>query len=212
MPTWRQVVWCTASNVAAVTGDAERALACTSEAESFDTAGLASAQNALARALALLQLGRMREAEETAEAVFGLDLDPGERSYANAIATLTRAAAGRLEDAVAAAESLGPQDGSYLDRVRAHMGRGLAYAQLGRRFACRGAFDAALEIVDGTSDQLHQALVRLARGLAFESLGMPESGEGVTGAREKLRRLGVVHDGWDVALRLCVGSAEHAAG
>lgn len=157
-------------------------------------------------ALAYLQLDRAQEAVPLLEgALEGADRD-GELAYVCCLLALAYAAVGRREDAVEVADRLAPMEGgTYLDRLRAHVGAGLAHAGGGRQGDAEGAFREALRVVDASGDVLDAALVRLARGRALESLGSDEASAVLSEAEGRLADLGVEALGWDELFRRAAG-------
>ncbi|HVE94811.1 MAG TPA: adenylate/guanylate cyclase domain-containing protein [Acidimicrobiales bacterium] len=134
----------------------------------------------------------------------------GQVAYANACLALALAAAGDPEGALAAAERVDKADGgTYLDRIAAAQGRGLALVRLGRSEDARSALDAAVELVGATNDVLSLAVTRLARAEAAQVLGDHDAKARQADADAAIRALGVPMPGWYTVFGLASGRLEH---
>lgn len=132
----------------------------------------------------------------------------GEVGYIGAVTSLALAAAGRADEAVAAASTVEADErSSYLDRLWA----GLAIAAVAARRGDRAAVDAGLaELIaraDETDDRVAQALVRLGRALALEAIGDASAPAHRASSSTRFSELGLDPDGWAVVLRQAVGLA-----
>jgi tetratricopeptide (TPR) repeat protein len=130
--------------------------------------------------------------------------DPGERANYACILSLVAAAAGRPDEAITAGDEVGRVGGSYLDQVRAHLGRAFGHAQLGHDEALRAALESARRIVDATEDDLHKALVSLAECTVSSALGhdLAPDAQPINNARDRLESLGVAWRPWERSFRL----------
>jgi tetratricopeptide (TPR) repeat protein len=159
----------------------------------------------IARALAQFVAGEAEAAYTSARNAWDSGpTDPGERANYGCILSLAAAAAGHAQEAVDAGEEVVRVGGSYLDRLRAHLGRAFGYAQLGTDDGVRSALDSAHKIVDATEDDLHIALVALAESAIASALGAdlaPAAGP-INSARDRLEELGVAWRPWEHAFRL----------
>jgi tetratricopeptide (TPR) repeat protein len=123
--------------------------------------------------------------------------------FANSTLALALSATEEYERAIATALAVESAEApTYLDRTLAAVARGFAEAHLGRPEDSRAAFATAASTVDQTGDLLAQAVVRLARARAMESVGDPEAGPARSRAQDRLRDLGVGASGWDAAFCL----------
>ncbi|MBV8958088.1 MAG: tetratricopeptide repeat protein [Actinobacteria bacterium] len=141
-------------------------------------------------------LQALRVAEQTAHT-------DGERANINGALSLALVASGNPSDALdVSAKVDDPNTGTYLDHTIATIGAGFAFFQLAQRPEGERAFARALATVDGTTDRLSQAVVRLAYGRALEGIGAEESAEVLEDARHRLDALGIEAGGWDTAFTL----------
>src|SRR5581483_4050766 len=113
--------------------------------------------------LVYLLAGRSTDAYDRAARAWASDpADPGERANMGCMLALAAAAAGHPQEAITAGDESLRAGGTYLDQLRAHIGRAFAYAQLGDRSASEDAMASARTIADATQDDLDRALVGLA--------------------------------------------------
>ncbi len=130
--------------------------------------------------------------------------DAGERANYACVLSLSAAAAGRAREAIAAGEEVGVVGGTYLDQIRAHLGRAFGHAQLGEDEHMRAALDSARRIVEATEDDLHKALVSLAVSSIASELGadLVSDADPINNARNRLEELGVAWRPWEQAFGL----------
>lgn len=220
------------TNVLAQLGDARAALAAADGARGpadetgRDTRGDAGSDAAgvptellAAKALALLQSERIGEALSCLERV----LDPahvstgpgdeGARTYALAVAALAHAAAGDPDASIAAGREVPLRErGTYLDETYADVGTALAHARGGDAPVAGEILERAVRRVDATEDRLSQAVVRLARARALETLGDDDAGAALGEARERFAALGIDPYGWEAAFAAAGAGARSAGG
>jgi hypothetical protein len=89
---------------------------------------------------------------------------------------------------------VGQVGGTYVDQIRAHLGRAFGYAQLGDADRSAYALTSASTIVNATQDQLHKALVGLASAILHNA--------DEASCQDDLRALGVEWEPWARAFRL----------
>jgi class 3 adenylate cyclase/tetratricopeptide (TPR) repeat protein len=154
------------------------------------------------RGLALLQLGRVEQAEAVLRGAHEASSTPGSRHASGAALALAAAAAGDAEEALAVADDLAatPQ-GTYLDRIGTSFGRGFALLQLGRADEALATFDATVAEADATGDRLNQGLTRLARAWALEALADAGAADARAEAQARLAELGLHETEWDGVFR-----------
>jgi class 3 adenylate cyclase/tetratricopeptide (TPR) repeat protein len=133
----------------------------------------------------------------------------GERAeggYTGAVTALAMAAAGRADEALAAAAAVESDERStYLDRLWAGLARGAVAARRGDRAAVDATFGELTDRVDATDDRIAQAVVRLGRATALDVLGALDAGPGASEAHARFADLGIDPDGWTVVLRQAAG-------
>jgi class 3 adenylate cyclase/tetratricopeptide (TPR) repeat protein len=205
-----------AANIALALGEAGEGLEAIRAGlgHSVDPAQLGQQEAYALWALALAQSGRGADAVEAMERALALpgDADGGKQAggpaaSALAVAALVRAAAGDCRGAVAAADALVAGGlGSYLDRIRARVGAGLALARAGQAAEAAAHLDAALALADGTADRLSQALVRLARARGAAAVGAPTAAQDRAEAAARLDALGVEAAGWSTLFGAAAGA------
>jgi class 3 adenylate cyclase/tetratricopeptide (TPR) repeat protein len=149
--------------------------------------------------LALLQAGRIPEALAELEAV----AEPPSAGPADRAAlALGYAAAGRTSDVHALAA--GEPEGTYLDRLQ--LGLADAFARLRDGDApAPAAFDALLSGIDATESRLDQAIVRLARAIAWRALGRDDTPAAEREANARLASLGIEARGWVTVFTAATG-------
>ncbi len=159
-------------------------------------------------ALGLLQQGAVADAAETLAELPDTELN---RPYGAAVATLVHAADGRLDAALAAAAIVAAAEGaSYLDRLLALVGTGLAQVRSEDGADVTGPLDHAAEIALGAGDLVAQAIVEAAVAEAAGLRGDPDADAWRAGALASFASLGVDPTGWVRALRLVAGAVELA--
>jgi tetratricopeptide (TPR) repeat protein len=200
-------------------GDRERATAALAilpdqelSSDDFTTAG--GSEQLVSRALLALQSGCPDEA-------LGLLRDGrramGERAavgYAGAVTALALAAAGRLDDADAAARAVEDDERStYLDRMWAGLAAGAVAARRGEREDVEARFSELCARVDATDDRVAQALARLGWAMALRVVGHPEAAARMAQSCARFAGLGIDPGGWEEVLGHAVGTepAEAAA-
>lgn len=162
----------TAATILSLLGDGERAVSVLDEhvGETDDP------DVAMSRSLALLVAGRAIEAHECASRAWGTDpKDSGPRANYACVLSLVAATAGHPEQAVAMGDEVGRLGGSYLDQIRAHLGRAFGYTQLGDDEKARVALVSARRIADASEDDYHRALTRLAEGVVAGARGWTDA-------------------------------------
>jgi tetratricopeptide (TPR) repeat protein len=161
----------------------------------------------VARALALLVSGDGASAYDYARRAWESGpKDPGERANYACVLSLAAAAAGEPAQAIEAGDEVGRAGGTYLDQIRAHLGRAFGYAQLADGEGARAALFSANRIVDATEDELHKALVGLAESVVQLELGgdFAPYAPPINAPRDRLEELGVAWRPWERAMRLAV--------
>jgi class 3 adenylate cyclase/tetratricopeptide (TPR) repeat protein len=159
------------------------------------------------RALAHFVAGRGEESYDFASQAWSTNpTDSGARANYACVVSLSAAAGGRPQEAVAAGDEVGRVGGTYLDQIRAHLGRAFGYVQLGEAERARTAIASARTIAEGTQDDLHRALVRLASAL------VDEGSEDLDTARARLTELGVHAESWENAFRVAATRPVEASG
>jgi class 3 adenylate cyclase/tetratricopeptide (TPR) repeat protein len=193
-----------AATMRAISGDPEAALDVLDE----HTKGSDDENVLITRGVVLFVAGRGAEAYEAASAAWATDpTEPGERANFAAVLSLAAAAAGRGLEAVQAGDEVGRVGGTYLDQIRAHLGRALGYAQLGAAVEARSAISSATLIARGTEDEVNRALVDLAHGVVEDALG-EDGGPVITEASDRLVELNVKPESWERAMRAAAGTPQ----
>jgi class 3 adenylate cyclase/tetratricopeptide (TPR) repeat protein len=165
-----------------------------------------------ARALAKLVAGRFTDAYDDATAAWATNpTETGARANYASMLALTAAAAGQPHEAVSAGDEVGGVGGTYLDQIRAHLGRAFGYAQLGDDTKARTALDSARRISEPSEDDLHRALVRLATSVVGAVRGWDDAAP-VVDAVEALGRLGVAGDAWERVFRAAASGPDQSSG
>jgi class 3 adenylate cyclase/tetratricopeptide (TPR) repeat protein len=192
-------------------GDRDRATAAVAvlpdqELSSDDLATAGTSEHLVSRALLALQRA---EPDEALALLRDLDRATGERStvgYPGAVTALALAAAGRVDDAVAAAHRVEGDDRStYLDRSWAGLAAGTAAARCGDRETVDSRFPELCARVDATDDRIAQAVVRLGWALALEVIGDPAASSLLAESSDRFASLGIDSGGWAVLIRQAVG-------
>lgn len=119
---------------------------------------------------------------------------------------LAAAVAGDTRAAIAFADSLDAEASTFVDRRTAQLAAGLAAARSGRQDESIDRFERAVADVDRTDSRLSQAIVRVARAIAYQALDLPEAPELSAEAERRAAELGLSLDGWRHVFALAVGS------
>jgi class 3 adenylate cyclase/tetratricopeptide (TPR) repeat protein len=159
------------------------------------------------RGMALLQLGRAENARAVLEDAYAAAATPGAVHAAGSALTLAVTAAGAPERALEVSERLlGTEQGTYLDRIGADLGRGFALIRLGRAADGIASLEDAVAVADGTGDRLNQALTRSALGVGCEATGdLDRAAELRHDADERLAAAGVTDSDWEAVYRSAAG-------
>jgi hypothetical protein len=110
------------------------------------------------------------------------------------VLSLAAAAAGHADDAISAGDESLRAGGTYLDQMRAHLGRAFGYAQLGEASSSEDALASARTATDATQDDLDRAIVGLASAVLHNADEATYT--------EDLYKLGVDWQPWARAFRL----------
>ena len=177
---------------AVAVGDPEQALAALQDEPAGGDVRFGRSELVVARATALLQLGRVDEA--LAELSPAAD-DP--RPEVAAALALASAVAGRTGDARRFAAAVHAADASYAHRITAGLAEALAATREGDAPAAVAALDSATRLIETTQDRLTGAVVALARARVLGALDDPFAGGAEAEARRRLDELGIRAEGWD---------------
>ncbi len=194
-------------------GDRERAAAALAvlpagELSSDDLATAGGGEHLVSRALLDVQRGCPDAALDLLSDVRRVAGERGEVGYTGAVTSLALAAAGRVDDALAAASVVEADErSSYLDRLWAGLVAATIAARRGDRAAVGAAFPALVERADATDDRVAQALVPLGWALALEAVGDTRAASQRASSSSRFRDLGLDPGGWTVALGQAVGLA-----
>jgi len=192
-------------------GDRDRATAAAAllpdqELSSDDLATAGTSEHLVSRALLALQSARP---DEALDLLRELDRATGERSavgYPGAVTALALVAAGRVDEALAAAQMVEGDDRStYLDRSWAGLAAGMAAARGGNREAVDARFPELCARVDATEDRIAQAVVRLGWAMALDVVGDPAALSLLAESSDRFTDLGIDSGGWAVLIRQAVG-------
>jgi class 3 adenylate cyclase/tetratricopeptide (TPR) repeat protein len=192
-------------------GDRDRAVAAVDilpdeVLSSDDLATAGTSEHLVSRALLALQRGRPDEALGLLRELERAVGERGRVGYPGAVTALALAAAGRVDDALAAAQAVEDDDRStYLDRSWAGLAAGSAAARCGLRAAVDARFPELCAQVDATDDRIAQALARLGWAMALEVLDDPAAAPLLGHATDRFASLGVDPDGWAAVIRQAVG-------
>ncbi|HUS62111.1 MAG TPA: tetratricopeptide repeat protein, partial [Acidimicrobiales bacterium] len=162
-------------------------------------------------ALTRLQAGDAPAAMTLLGDVAGMDAGPA--AWRNALVALAAVAIGDLPRASHAADTvIDGELGTFVDRSFALIARGFVELQQGSIVGASEAFDAAASLVDATDDRLDQAIVRLARAMAWEAAGSDDALAARTDADAALARLnGEPLLGWTTAFSLATAPHPRSA-
>ncbi|HET9612303.1 MAG TPA: adenylate/guanylate cyclase domain-containing protein [Acidimicrobiales bacterium] len=198
-------------------GDRERAAAALSvlPASPFSSDDLATAgagEHLVSQALLEVQRGCPDAALDLLREVRRAMGERGEVGYPGAVTALALAAAGRGDDAVAAAGAVEADPrSSYLDRLWAGLASASVAARRGDRVTVEGAFPELLARAGETDDRVAQAVVRLGWALARDAAGGGGAATQRASAATRFDELGLDPGGWEVALGRAVGLAPAGA-
>lgn len=185
-------------------GDARRAVSLLEVVQSAptDPRTLGTIDRTITHALAMLQLGDVESAREIASSAKDADVDGTYLASTMALIEVTRGdvpAARRL-----AAEVIASPKATYLDRRSALLAVALGHARDGDLDATVGAFAEAVKMIDETESRLSQAVVRLARSIAFRAVGHPEAARYEERVTRTLESLESDLAGWRVLFHAAV--------
>jgi class 3 adenylate cyclase/tetratricopeptide (TPR) repeat protein len=194
-------------------GDRERAEAALAlvpagELSSDDLASAGAGEHLVSRALLEVQRARPDAALDLLREVRRASGERGDIGYTGAVTALALAAAGRSDEAVAAAGVVEADErSSYLDRLWAGLATAAVAARRGDRLAVDAGFAELLSRAEETDDRVVQALVLLGWGLALEAVGDAGAEARRASSSTRFRELGLDPDGWAVVLGQAVGLA-----
>jgi class 3 adenylate cyclase/tetratricopeptide (TPR) repeat protein len=198
----------TAAAVNSFLGDGEKAL------EILDNGiGPTDDEDVLtARALAHFVAGHFNEAYNDASKSWASNpTDSGARANYASMLSLAAAGSGHPEEAITAGDEVGGVGGTYLDQIRAHLGRAFGYAQVGDDTRARTALESARRISEPSEDDLHRSLVRLAASIVGAVRTWDDAAP-VSDAVEALDRLGVAGRSWERAFRAAAAGPDQSSG
>jgi class 3 adenylate cyclase/tetratricopeptide (TPR) repeat protein len=194
-------------------GDRERAEAALAlvpagELSSDDLASAGAGEHLVSRALLEVQRARPDAALDLLREVRRASGERGDIGYTGAVTALALAAAGRSDEAVAAAGVVEADErSSYLDRLWAGLATAAVAARRGDRLAVDAGFAELLSRAEETDDRVVQALVLLGWALALEAVGDAGAEARRASSSTRFRELGLDPDGWAVVLGQAVGLA-----
>ena len=194
-------------------GDRERAEAALAlvpagELSSDDLASAGAGEHLVSRALLEVQRARPDAALDLLREVRRASGERGDIGYTGAVTALALAAAGRSDEAVAAAGVVEADErSSYLDRLWAGLATAAVAARRGDRLAVDAGFAELLSRAEETDDRVVQALVLLGWALALEAVGDAGAEARRASSSTRFRGLGLDPDGWAVVLGQAVGLA-----
>jgi tetratricopeptide (TPR) repeat protein len=192
-------------------GDRERAAAALAvlpagELSSDDLATAGAGEHLVSRALLEVQRACPDAALDLLRDVRRAAGERGEVGYPGAVTALALAAAGRGDDAVAAADVVEADErSSYLDRLWAGLATAAVAARRGDRVAVEAGFPELLARAEETDDRIAQALVLLGWALALEAVGDPRAAIHRASSSARFGELGLDPGGWTVVLGQAVG-------
>jgi tetratricopeptide (TPR) repeat protein len=181
----------------AVAGQTDKALEIVGDFEKIGETDGSDAIPDIDVVIALLYLlaGRPEDAYRRAARAWASNpTDPGERANMGCVLSLAAAAAGHADDAISAGDESLRAGGTYLDQMRAHLGRAFGYAQLGEASSSEDALASARTATDATQDDLDRAIVGLASAVLHNADEATYT--------EDLYKLGVDWQPWARAFRL----------
>jgi class 3 adenylate cyclase/tetratricopeptide (TPR) repeat protein len=192
-------------------GDQRRAAAAldvlpSHELSSDDVATAGAGEYLVSRALLELQQSCPAKALELLREVSRATGERATVGYCGAVTALALAAAGRRDEALAAARVVEDDERStYLDRLWAGLAAGAVAARRGDLRAVEQRFTQLCARVDATDDRVAQALARLGWAMARQAAGHPEASQAAEAAADRFSDLGIEADGWTAVLRQAAG-------
>jgi predicted ATPase len=192
-------------------GDPRRAAAAldvlpSQELSSDDLATAGAGEYLVSRALLELQHSCPTVALELLREVSRATGERAAVGYCGAVTALALAAAGRRDEALAAARVVEDDERStYLDRLWAGLAAGAVAARGGDRRAVEQRFTRLCAQVDATDDRVAQALARLGWAMALQAAGDPDASQASEAAADRFSALGIDADGWTAVLRQAAG-------
>jgi class 3 adenylate cyclase/tetratricopeptide (TPR) repeat protein len=192
-------------------GDRRRAAAAldvlpSHDLSSDDLATAGAGEYLVAQALLQLQQSCPAEALELLREVRRAAGERAASGYCGAVTALALAAAGRGDEATAAARVVEEDERStYLDRLWSGLAAGAVDARRGDRSAVEQRFTELCARVDATDDQVARALARLGWAMARQAVGHPDAGEAADAAADRFSSLGIDADGWTAVLGQAAG-------
>jgi hypothetical protein len=194
-PAMRSIGSLVAASTAVYLGHGARALEAAERTEA--TFGRSSVEVEVLTGMSHLLLGHIDEALATLESVWSRAEGVGLRANAGSALALARAAGGMATDLDEPLAPIEEGGGTYLDRQLAAWARGFARARQGDAQGAREVLDGAVTDADATSDQVAQALSRLALAHLLAAAADPDAGSCEQAARDRLRALGLADTDWD---------------
>jgi tetratricopeptide (TPR) repeat protein len=192
-------------------GDRRRAAAAldvlpSHDLSSDDLATAGAAEYLVSRALLQLQRSCPDEALDLLREVSRATGERAAAGYCGAVTALALAAAGRQDEAHAAAQVVEDDERStYLDRLWAGLAAGAVDARRGDQSAVEQRFTRLCDRIDETDDQVAQALARLGWALARRAVGHAAADQAADAAAERFSALDVDSDGWSAVLSQAAG-------
>jgi class 3 adenylate cyclase/tetratricopeptide (TPR) repeat protein len=194
-------------------GDRERAAAALSvlpagDLSSDDLATAGAGEQLVSRALLDVQRAAPDAALDLLREVSRVAGERAAIGYTGAVTALALAAAGRRNEAVAAAAMVEADErSSYLDRLWAGLATLAVAARRGDRPAVQAGFSELLARAEATDDVVAQAVVHLGWSLALDAVGDPGAAAQRASSAARFRALGLDPGGWTTALGQAVGLA-----
>ncbi len=165
--------------------------------DDIDPSLVGQSERLVAYGIALLQVGKVSEAKGVLVYAANQHDEIGPSAAAVAALALVVAADGDFEQTTALARAVNDSSrATYLDRLRADLANGLAYAAAGRGDESAEIFANIKAMLSTTTDRLGYALVSLAHSLAAERLGQPSADILRLETEERLAELGIEATGW----------------
>jgi class 3 adenylate cyclase/tetratricopeptide (TPR) repeat protein len=176
------------------------------ELSSDDLATVGAGEHLVSQALLEVQRACPETALELLRDVRRAMGERGAVGYTGAVTALALAAAGRVDDVVAAASLVEADErSSYLDRLWAGLASAAVAARRGDHEAVDAGFRELLARAEATDDRVAQALVVLGRALALEAVGDSSAAAHRALSSTRFDELGLDPRGWAVALGQAVG-------
>ncbi|HEX6422471.1 MAG TPA: adenylate/guanylate cyclase domain-containing protein [Acidimicrobiales bacterium] len=192
-------------------GDRERAAAALAvlqagELSSDDLATVGAGEHLVSQALLEVQRACPDAALDLLRDVRRAAGERGEVGYTGAVTALALAAAGRVDDVLAAASAVEADErSSYLDRLWAGLASAAVVARRSDRVAVDARFAELLARAEETDDRVAQALVLLGWALALDAVGAASAPARRASSSARFGELGLDPSGWAVALGQAVG-------